>query len=252
MFHKIYLAYVAMAFLISLLLILPFVLFSVFFGIYWGGKIMGRCVGVATLFWLFLIGVRHTNIDKHQHIEHHKSYIFIANHRSYFDAPLLVAAMWGVSFRVLAAAEFGRFPIWKTLYRYVTVMVDRTNEDNKAKSMRMMKLFLDKGISIFIFPEGKINQSQDYLLPFHSGAFRIAIETQTDIIPIVLSNSASILDIKKGLSSLRWGRTAAQFLKPISVQNYTSDDIQTLKKTCFEVLENHLKNRQSKNNSFYS
>ena len=56
-----------------------------------------------------------------------------------------------------------------------------------------LKSVLKKGISVFIFPEGTFNTTGQPLKAFYDGAFRIAIETQTPLLPIIFPDTVKRL-----------------------------------------------------------
>lgn len=59
--------------------------------------------------------------------------------------------------------------------------------------MEHLKDVLRRGISILIFPEGTQNRSDQPLQPFYDGAFRIAIEMQQPILPMVILNAGKLM-----------------------------------------------------------
>jgi 1-acyl-sn-glycerol-3-phosphate acyltransferase len=98
---------------------------------------------------------------------------------------------------------------------------------------------LKRGISIFIFPEGTLNETGKPLKDLYDGAFRIAIETQTPIKPILFLDSYDRLSYKSFLS-LTPGRSRSIFLEEIPVDGYTMKQIGELKARVYEILEKKL------------
>jgi 1-acyl-sn-glycerol-3-phosphate acyltransferase len=106
-------------------------------------------------------------------------------------------------------------------------MVDRNKLESKKKSMLALKSKLKNGISVFIFPEGKMNRSDNTLLPFHDGAFRLAIETQTPIMPMVILNSRKIMPREE--FQPRPGTITTKFLQEVSTEGLQLKDLPLLK-----------------------
>jgi 1-acyl-sn-glycerol-3-phosphate acyltransferase len=101
------------------------------------------------------------------------------------DAPATYCAI-PVPFKALGKAEIGKMPIFGLSYKAVVVSVDRSSTTDRVKSFRKMKEFLAKGISILVFPEGTFHEGNEALLPFHDGAFKLALNMQAFIQPILL------------------------------------------------------------------
>ena len=78
-----------------------------------------------------------------------------------------------------------KYPVFGIIYRMAAIVVDRSSPERRAQSVRALKAAIYKHISIFIFPEGTFNETREPLKDFYDGAFRIAIETQTPIKPIL-------------------------------------------------------------------
>jgi 1-acyl-sn-glycerol-3-phosphate acyltransferase len=232
-----YFAYACITFLLSMFLVLPLVIVGSFFGKIKGGNFVFSVCGVWADLWLFSIGVYHRNMYEVPH-DRSRQYIFVANHLSYFDAPVLVKTV-RQPVRVLGRSEMSRLPFFGFIYRNAIVTVDRSSQKNRARSVRILKSVLRKGISIFIFPEGTLNETGRPLKDFYDGAFRIAIETQTPIKPILLLDSFNRLHYQSILS-LSPGRSRSVFLKEISVEGLHSHDVNTLKEKVFSLMEKKL------------
>ena len=218
-------------------LILPFVVIGSLFGKIKGGNFIYTVCGVWADLWLFSIGIRHKNSYESPH-DKTRQYIFVANHLSYFDAPVIVKTL-RQPVRVLGRSEMSRLPFFGFIYRNAIVTVDRSSPEHRARSVRILKSVLRKGISIFIFPEGTLNETGQPLKDFFDGAFRIAIETQTPIKPILFLDSYNRLSYESILS-LSPGRSRSVFLEEISVKGLTQRDVNTLKQKVFSQMEKKL------------
>ena len=167
-----------------MILVFPFVVVATFWGKIAGGNFIYKLCRFWTDAWMFLIGIRHENISA-ESIKPEKQYIFIANHISYLDIPVILKTIRHHSIRVLGKHEMKRVPVFGFIYRSAVVMVDRSTSGGRSKSVRVLKSVLAKGISVFIYPEGTFNETHKPLKDFYDGAFRIAIETQTPIKPML-------------------------------------------------------------------
>ena len=100
-----------------------------------------------------------------------KPYIFVSNHISYLDAAILVKA-FRQPVRPLGKVEMSKVPVFGFIYKNAIVTVDRSNPENRAKSVRIFKSIISKGISVLVFPEGTFNMTNQPLKEFYDGAFR--------------------------------------------------------------------------------
>ena len=143
--------------------------------------------------------------------------------------------------RPLAKAEIAKVPVFGFLYRYGAIMVDRSNAENRKKSVLQLKSVLRKGISVFIFPEGTFNTTPNPLKEFYDGAFRIAIETQTPLLPVIFPDTVKRLHYSSVLSFTP-GICRAIFLEPVPVDGLTIDDLPALKTKVYTIMEEELRN----------
>jgi 1-acyl-sn-glycerol-3-phosphate acyltransferase len=80
------------------------------------------------------------------------------------------------------------------------------------------------------------------LKEFYDGAFRIAIETQTPIKPVLLLNSYDRMNYES-IFSLNPGKSRAVFLREVSVEGLTVNDVGMLKEKVFEIMKEELVKR---------
>lgn len=167
------------------------------------------------------------------------SYIYMSNHRSLYDIPLLYAAL-ATTIRPIVKSELFKIPIFgRALKKGECISVDRRNPASREQFIKQTKAFLASGISLLFFPEGTRSKSQD-LLPFKTGGFHLAREAKVSIVPVGITNSNAILPAGKLTLSLN-KEIIIRVGKPIEIQPYKSIDdqpklIQQVKASIEELL----------------
>jgi 1-acyl-sn-glycerol-3-phosphate acyltransferase len=118
--------------------------------------------------------------------------VLAANHASYIDAGVLLAAL-PVEFRFVAKRELTSYPLIGTVIRRVGhLTVERFDPAERAALAARTTAVLRSGTSLFFFPEGTFFRPPG-LLPFRLGAFKAALEAGRPVIPIGLRGTREIL-----------------------------------------------------------
>lgn len=177
-----------------------------------------------TLFFFF--GIR-LKIKNKTFLKNDQTYVFVANHLSQLDIPADAIATDHV-FKYLAKEELTKIPLMGYIIRNLYISVNRKDKFARAKSMENMQNNLRQGISVFIFPEGTRNKSDQPLLDFRDGAFRLAIESQVPIAALTLLNTGKLLSPSRPIE-LSPGTITCVWSEPISTKGMTQDDIPVLK-----------------------
>ncbi|MEO5892252.1 MAG: lysophospholipid acyltransferase family protein [Ferruginibacter sp.] len=225
-------------FIVIMLVLFPFVIIASFAGKIKGGNIIYKICQLWTDAVLLLWGIRHRNIFEVPH-DSNKQYVFVFNHISYMDIPMLMKAIRKQHFRILGKAEMGKIPIFGFFYRNAVVMVDRSSAEKRASSVKVLKAVIRKGISVVIAPEGTFNMTHRPLKEFYDGAFKIAIETQTPIRPMLFLDTYDRLNYKS-IFTLTPGRSRVVYLEEISVEGLNGKDIGLLKEKVYKLMEEKL------------
>lgn len=184
-------------------------------------------------FWFLICGIYW--VRKGEEPSAKESYVYVINHGSYLDAAILFLALHH-PFRALAKSEMEKIPVFGTLYKVMTVGVDRSSAASRAASVQRMLDKLRKRVDIVVFPEGTFKKHDAVLLPFFNGAFRIAIETQTPIVPILIEGVEDIMP-SDAASFYRPGKLTLHYLAPISTKGMTLDDTDRLREKVFEEMK---------------
>lgn len=229
-----YCLYAFLLFVLFMLLVAPFVFLALLFGKIRGGNTIYRLCMIWARSWYFCIGIRHREIHEVPH-QPQQQYIFVANHISYMDIPPLVLISHQ-PLRILGKYEMVKIPVFGWIYRAAVILVDRSNAETRSRSVRALKSALRHGISIFIFPEGTFNETEAPLKSFFDGAFRIAIETETPIKPVLLIDTLDRLHYKS-IFSLTPGPNRVVFLEEVPVSGLTPADIPQLREQVYALMD---------------
>lgn len=233
----IYCIYAFITFVAVMLLIFPFALIANLFGRIKAGNMTIRLCMLWADLWLLIIFIWHKKIYEVPH-DKKKSYIFVSNHISYLDGPILVKAL-RQHFRPLGKVEMSKVPIFGFIYRNAIVSVDRSSAANRSESVRILKSIINKGISVMVFPEGTFNMTTKPLKDFYDGAFRVAIETQTPVKPVLMLDAYRRMPYQS-LFTMNPGQSRILYLDEIPVEGYTVDDIGSLKDKVYAIMEKKL------------
>lgn len=194
------------------------------------------CIVWADL-WFPLIGIWHKRIFEVPH-DKTKQYIFVTNHISYLDAAIIPKA-YRQPVRPLGKVEMSKVPVFGFIYRNAIVTVDRSSPENRASSVRVLKSIISKGISVLVFPEGTFNMGTTPLKDFYDGAFRVAIETQTPVKPVLFLDAYTRMPYES-LFLMTPGISRIVYLDEIPVNGYTLENVKELKDKVYAVMEKKL------------
>jgi 1-acyl-sn-glycerol-3-phosphate acyltransferase len=140
---------------------------------------------------LKIIGVK-VIVEGLDRLDPNQTYIFTPNHQSLIEVPLLMAFL-GRKVAYLAKEELFRYPILGSGMRLIGIVpVDRLSPRAAARSARIAVEKLRRGKSYVIYPEG--TRSPDgRLREFKKGAFLMAIQSGTPIVPVSISGGAAVM-----------------------------------------------------------
>ncbi len=219
-------------FVIFFLVLFPFFILLSFFRA-WGRKAIWQLIRGWSYVWFFLIGMQARRVYRQKPVKG-RNYIVVANHISYIDTPLIFRTI-PFFVRPLAKKELAAIPLFGFLYKQMAVLVDRSDNASKYKSIHMLRRTLQREGSIFIFPEGTFNETGEPLKFFYDGAFRLALRTGTPILPVIFPDT-----IKRWHYSSFWkwspGPNRAIFLPEVPVAGFEPNDIAGLKQKVFDQM----------------
>jgi 1-acyl-sn-glycerol-3-phosphate acyltransferase len=170
--------------------------------------------------WLRLSGMK-VVVRGLEHLDPQRTYVFIANHRSYLDTATLFCHL-GRRIGLLAKKELLKVPILGYGMGYVNVMaIDRSNRARALQTTRAATERIRSGISFGVFAEGT-RALPGQLLPFKKGGFYMAVETGVAIIPVAIKHTDKLMG--KGTGQARRGTIEMVLLEPVKTGGLSTDE----------------------------
>jgi 1-acyl-sn-glycerol-3-phosphate acyltransferase len=173
-------------------------------------------------------------IEREQKLEKGKSYMLVANHTSMTDIMLMLVTVRN-PFVFVGKKELVKIPLFGYFYKRTCIMVDRGSPRSRQEVFNRAQRRLDEGTSICIFPEGGVSDDLSVKLDsFKDGAFRLALEHQIPIVPIVF------YDNKKRFPYVLFkgspGRMRVKIEKFICTEGKTQHDKKALREGTRELI----------------
>ncbi len=176
-------------------------------------------------------------IEFEQPIDWSRTYIICPNHASNLDITGTTLAIKNNFHYIGKEALLDKFPL-NIFFKTIDIPVNRESKMSSFRAFKKAEENLRSGMSLVIFPEGKI--PDDYppqLNPFKNGPFRLAIELKLPIIPVTCINTWKVLwDTGLEIGS-NPGICDIYFHKPIETTHMTVDDADALKDMVFNTID---------------
>jgi 1-acyl-sn-glycerol-3-phosphate acyltransferase len=152
-------------------------------------------------------------------------YVLVANHQSMAD--LIAMCFLGHPTKYLGKASVFEVPVLGWALKIAgEVPVDRGDKGSGSKALRELGRWLDRGVSVCLFPEG--TRTDDGTIgPFKMGAFKLAIEHARPVVPVVIAGARDLLP-KHSVLFEREAHVRVRVLDPISTLDLGPDDVATL------------------------
>jgi 1-acyl-sn-glycerol-3-phosphate acyltransferase len=170
------------------------------------------------------------------------SFIIISNHSSYADIFIWPSLMRKYPHVFLGKSEILSYPIIKNYFINYNIPVYRGNKEKNLQTIKEAKNKLSNGWSIVIFPEGGFpDHKPPKMGNFKAGAFKLAKDTNTEILPLTLVNNYELYsDPTKPFASCRPGFCKVVFHPIITLEEIHSKSIDELMKQAYDTIESGL------------
>lgn len=165
------------------------------------------------------------------------TYVFLANHQSNLDIPILFSALSAYNFRFLAKDSLFRIPVFgPAMARVGHVAIERENRRKAMQSIERAAEVVGGGVGLLIFPEGTRSTDLSTLQDFKTGGMIVALKCRCLVAPIIVTGSGRVLP--KGAARVTPGVVRVTALPPVDATAYTLKDRDAFKSHMENIMEN--------------
>ncbi len=189
------------------------------------------------------VGLMIPKITYEERLDPKKQYIICPNHISYIDIVLTGGFLPTFNF-FMAKMELKNIPIFNIWFKTIDVPVKRENLRSSHTAFIEAGKKLDTGMSLIIFPEGRIPKNAPELKhPLKLGAFKLAIEKGLPVVPVTILDNHKRFDVYKYTMSP--GRMRMIVHAPIETKDLSSDSAEALAEQVYSIINQQLKDSKA-------
>ncbi|MBK9262468.1 MAG: 1-acyl-sn-glycerol-3-phosphate acyltransferase [Polyangiaceae bacterium] len=153
-------------------------------------------------------------------------FIVVANHQSIADIPAISYLPWEMKW-VSKESNFKVPGLGWMMSMAGDVRLRRGEKESAKSAMGRCKWYLDRGMSVMLFPEGT-RSSDGEIMPFKDGAFRLAIETGYPILPVAVAGTRHAIPKNSWVFGVKC-QARIEVLEPIETKGLEMSDLDALK-----------------------
>ncbi len=176
---------------------------------------------------VFIAGTKTTYIGEEK-IPRDRAVLYVGNHRSFFD----IILQWKVFDRpttFVGKKEFAKVPIFGLWIKNLHVlMLDRNDIRQGLQTILTAIEYIKAGRSVFVYPEGTRNRTDELLLPFKEGSMKMSTKSGCPIVPIAATGTAEIFE--KHFPKLTKTHVIIHYGDPIYPEELSKDELKFLGK----------------------
>jgi 1-acyl-sn-glycerol-3-phosphate acyltransferase len=178
------------------------------------------------------------SIRNREKLKKGKTYIIICNHQSLLDIVVLFRLL--AYYRWVSKTEIFRIPVvgW-IMHMNNYIKLKRGDQKSIVKMMETCRKAVTSGISVLIFPEGT-RSTDGELQQFKDGAFILAFDTKTDILPVII-NEESVAIAKAGIFMKEKLSIKVRILDEVPYSGFKNSGVRETKKRVYSLMNAELK-----------
>ncbi|WP_293298133.1 lysophospholipid acyltransferase family protein [Pedobacter sp. UBA4863] len=174
-------------------------------------------------------------------LDKNQTYIFCANHTSNLDIIIFCILARG-RYHFMGKEELTKNAVLGIFFKTIDIAVARASKISSFKAFKKAAENLEKGMSLIIFPEGKIDDAYPPVLQdFKSGPFRLAIEKNIPIVPVSIKNLWQVMWDDGAKYGTRPGIVDVYVHEPILTSILAVENDEVLRDEVYGKIERELK-----------
>ena len=179
------------------------------------------------------------NIIGLENLPKDQTVLFVSNHQSNFDIPLLLSTI-DIPKGFIAKKELENWPIISTWMKYINcIFMDRDNLRKSAQSIVEGINLLKSGYSMVIFPEGTRSKGKP-VDEFKGGSFKLATKSKCLIVPLTINGTYKLLEANHNM--IKGANIELIIHPPIDITKLDKEELETLPETVHSIISNKYKN----------
>lgn len=202
-------------------------LFNAHFWGYYPGKLWSRLVCR-----VLLLPIR---VEGREHIDHHQSYVFVANHQGPMDI-FLIYGYLGRNFKWMMKKSLRKMPlVGFACERARHIFVDKSGPKKIKETIENARATLQGGTSLVVFPEGS-RTFTGHMGLFRKGAFQLADDLQLPVVPVTIDGSFDVLTRMAGVDFVHRHRMRLVIHEPIFPTSHSAEDVKQTMEQAYNVI----------------
>jgi len=194
---------------------------------YYPGKLWSRLICR-----ILLLPIR---VEGREHIDHHQSYVFVANHQGPMDI-FLIYGYLGRNFKWMMKKALRRiFLVGYACEKARHIFVDKSGPKKIRETIERARATLQGGTSLVVFPEGS-RTFTGHMGIFRKGAFQLADELQLPVVPVTIDGSFDVLPRTAGFNFVKRHRMRLVIHRPILPEGQGNADIARTMQKSYETI----------------
>lgn len=178
------------------------------------------------------------NIIGLENIPRDKTVLFVSNHQSNFDIPLLLSTI-DIPKGFIAKKELESWPFISTWMKYINcIFMDRNNLRKSAESIVDGIKLLRSGYSMVIFPEGTRSKGKP-VDEFKGGSFKLATKSKCLIVPLTINGTYKLLEANN--NRVKAADVELVIHPPIDVSILNKEELEALPERVHSIISSKYK-----------
>ncbi len=178
------------------------------------------------------------NIVGLENLPKDQTILFVSNHESNFDIPLLLGSI-DIPKGFIAKKELAKWPLINTWMKYINcIFMDRDNLRKSAESIVEGINLLKSGYSMVVFPSGTRSKGKS-IDAFKGGSFKLATKSKCPIVPLTINGTYKLLE--ENNNRIKSANVELVIHPTIYVDSLTKDELEKLPETVHSIIINSCK-----------